>query len=159
MKFTTKSEVILIILKITLIYLYLYSNKLFNTNIKICLCTIGKNENSYIKEFVTYYKELGYNHIYLYDNNDIDNEKFEDIIYNEINKGFVTLINYRGIRGENINPQLEAYKDCYEKYNMKYDWLSFFDIDEYLELIPKTLKIHDFLSILIKDIHNAKILK
>ena len=86
------------------------------------------------KEFVVYYKELGYNYIYLYDNNNIDDEKFEGNIYNEINKGFITLINYRGIRGENINPKLEAYKNCYEKYNMKYDCHSFFDVNEYLEL-------------------------
>ena len=46
----------------------------------------------------------------------------------------------------NINPQLSAYKDCYEKYNLKYDWLSFFDIDEYLELIPKSLNIQSFLN-------------
>ena len=134
MKFTIKPEIILIVLKLTLIYLFLYSNKLFNINIKICLCTIDKNENSYIKEFVVYYKELGYNYIYLYDNNNIDDEKFEGNIYNEINKGFITLINYRGIRGENINPKLEAYKNCYEKYNMKYDCHSFFDVNEYLEL-------------------------
>ena len=51
-----------------------------------------------------YYEELDYNHIYLYDNNDINYEKFEDIIYKEINKGFCTLINYRGIRDKNINP-------------------------------------------------------
>jgi len=85
---------------------------------------------------------LGYNHIFLYDNNDINDEKFEDIIKYEIKNGFVTLINFRGIRGY-VNPQIKAYKDCYEKNNNKYEWLSFYDIDEYLQLIPSNLKIQD----------------
>ena len=123
------------------------------------MCSIGKNENLYIKEFISYYKKLGYNKIFLYDNNDIDEERFEDVLKNEINKGFVSLINYRGFRGSNINPQLNAYKDCYEKNNLKYDWLSFFDIDEYLELIPSSLKINNFLNILIKDMLIVKMSK
>ena len=100
---------------------------------------------------------MGYNHIYLYDNNDINEERFDDIIKDEINKGFVSLIDYRGVRGSNVNPQITAYKDCYEKNNKKYDWLSFYDIDEYLQLIPSHLKIQIFLNIKIKDFIIAKI--
>ena len=113
---------------------------------KVCLCVIGKNENLYIREFIDYYKNLGYNHIYLYDNNDINDEKFDDVIKDEIDNGFVSLIDYRGYRGIHIYPQLDAYRDCYEKNNKKYDWLSFFDIDEYLQLIPSYLKIQNFLG-------------
>ena len=36
---------------------------------KVCLCTLGKQENRYIREFVSYYKKLGVDKIYLYDNN------------------------------------------------------------------------------------------
>lgn len=129
------------------IYIKFYLNSgIFK--LKVCLCVIGKNENLYINEFIDYYKNLGYNHIYLYDNNDINDEKFEDVIKNEIDNGFVSLIDYRGYNGININPQLNAYKDCYKKNNKKWDWLSFFDVDEYLQLIPLNLKIHDFLGIL-----------
>ena len=42
---------------------------------KICVCTLAKNENRYIKEFVEHYKKYGVDKIYLYDNNDIDGEK------------------------------------------------------------------------------------
>ena len=52
-----------------------------------------------------------------------------------------------GYRGINIYPQLEAYRDCYKKNNKKYDWISFFDVDEYLKLILSNLKIQQFLSI------------
>ena len=59
--------------------------------IKACLCVIGKNENLYVKEFVTYYKNLGYNHIYIYDNNDVNGERFEDVLDDEIKSNFVTI--------------------------------------------------------------------
>ena len=84
---------------------------------RICLCTVGKKENLYVKEFVNYYKQLGYSHIYIYDNNDVDGEKFEDVLQDEINSNFVTIINYRGIVGK----MCRAYEDCYEKNNKNYD--------------------------------------
>ena len=49
-------------------------------NIKICICTLGKDENKYIKEFVDYYKNYGVDKIILNDNNDIEGERFEEVI-------------------------------------------------------------------------------
>ena len=115
-----------------------------NKKFKICLCVIGKNENFYIKEFINYYKKIGYNHIFLYDNNDINDERFEDVINNEIKEKFVSIINFRGYRGKSINPQLIAYHDCYEKNNKQFNWLSFFDIDEYLEFNSSVYKLEKF---------------
>ena len=104
---------------------------------------ICKLENLYIQEYIDHYKKLGYNHIYLYDNNDFDGERFEDVIQKEIDEGFISIINYRG---DIEKPQFRAYIDCYEKNNKNYDWLSFFDIDEFLELRPKNIKIQEFLN-------------
>ena len=145
LKLIKKYKILFILIIIFLYYLIFFiTSQIFK--LKVCLCIIGKNENLYINEFIDYYKNIGYNHIYLYDNNDINDEKFEDEIKDEINNGFVSLIDYRGYRGININPQLNAYKDCYKKNNKKYHWLSFFDIDEYLQLVPADLKIQQFLS-------------
>ena len=115
-----------------------------NNKTKVCLCAIGKNENLYIKEFVTYYKNLGYDHIFLYDNNDENGQRFEDVIQEEINENFVSIINYRGYRGDNNNPQFKAYYDCYQKNNKAFNWLSFFDIDEYLYINYTNITIQDF---------------
>ena len=71
-----------------IINVYKYK-KIINTK-KVCLCVIGKNENLYIQEFINYYNKLGYNHIFLYDNNDINDERFYDVIKNE--KDFVSVI-------------------------------------------------------------------
>jgi len=114
--------------------------------LKICLCAIGKNENLYVKEFVSHYIKLGYNKIIIYDNNEVYGERFEDVIKKEIYKGYVDIINFRGFRGKDNKPQFDAYKDCYEKYHHKFDWLSFFDFDEFLELKPNNIKIQEFLN-------------
>jgi len=122
--------------------------------LKVCLCVIGKIENRYVKEFVEHYKKIGYNKIFIYDNNEINDEKFEDIIQNEIDKGFVSIINYRGLKAR----QIHSYKDCYKNNNKNYDWLSFFDFDEYLVLNPPFTKIQDYLGIKkFKKCQNIKI--
>ena len=91
-----------------------YNNYKNNASIKVGLCMICKLENLYIQEFIDYYKKLGYNHIFIYDNNEINGERFEDVIQNEIDKGFVSIINYRG---DKEKPQFRAFIDCYEKNN------------------------------------------
>ena len=108
------------------------NNETIKNVIKICLCAIGKKENLYINEYINHYKKIGYSHIYLYDNNEIGDEKFEDIINETLINTFVTIIDYRELKGKHNYRQIEAYKDCYEKYNKLYDWLSFFDLDEFL---------------------------
>ena len=111
--------------------------------LKVCLCVIGKRENRYVKEFAEHYKKIGYNKIFLYDNNEINDEKFEDVIQDEIDKGFISIINLRGLKSR----QFYSYKNCYKNNNKKYDWLSFFDFDEFLELNPTFNKIQDYLGI------------
>ena len=135
---------------------YIYDKKLSTSTayLKVCLCVIGKKENLYVKEFVNHYIKLGYNKIFIYDNNDINDERFEDIIQEEIDKGFVSILNYRGFKSPQ---QLSSYKDCYEKYNLTYNWLSFFDFDEFLELKPKNIKIQNFLNN--KRFHNCQNIK
>ena len=116
--------------------------------IKACLCVIGKNENLYVKEFVTYYKNLGYNHIYIYDNNDVNGERFEDVLDDEIKSNFVTIKHYRGKSALHIQrgPQCMAFRHCYDSHRREYDWLSFFDFDEFLEVRPKARSIQEFLG-------------
>ena len=92
---------------------------------KVCLCVIGKKENLYINEYINHYKKLGYRHIFLYDNNDINEEKFEDVLKREIKYGFVSIINYRGYRGKLNHPQFDAYYDCYEKNKKNYSMINF----------------------------------
>jgi len=98
--------------------------------IKVCVCTAVKIENRYIREFVEHYKNYNVDKIYLYDNNNIDGERFEAVINDYIENGFVQLVNYRG----KIRVLMEMMNDCYKKNYRYYDWLIFFEIDEYIFL-------------------------
>ena len=109
-----------------------------NKNVRVCLCSPGKKENKYIKEFVEHYKKYGVDKIYLYDNNDIDGEHFEDIINNYVKSGFVEIVNFRG----KIRALYPMMNDCYRNNYMKYDWLIFFEIDEYIHLKNKDVKTY-----------------
>lgn len=121
-----------------------FSVKIQDNNMKVLLCTIAKNENKYIKEFVDWYKELGFTNICLFDNNDKDGEHFEDVIGEEIKSGFVILKDYRGRK----ICQFDAYEECYYTYNSQYDWIAFFDADEFLELDKKSFRnVGEYLSL------------
>ena len=41
---------------------------------------MGKKENLYVEEFVHYYRKLGINKIFIYDDNDVNTEKIRDVI-------------------------------------------------------------------------------
>ena len=98
--------------------------------LKVCLCTIGKNENEYAIEFINYYKNYSIDKIFIYDNNDIEGERFESILNNYIKDKFVEIINYRGKN----KIQLKYMNDCYQKNFQKFDWLLFYDMDEFIHL-------------------------
>ena len=84
----------------------------------------------YAKEFIEYYKNLRVNKIFLYDNNEKDDEKFETVIEDYIKKGYVEIIDIRGI----VAPQIMAMEDCRKRNYLKFDWLIFYDMDEFLFL-------------------------
>ena len=72
-------------------------------------------ENLYIKEFITHYRNYGVNKIFIYDNNDINGERFEDVINEHIESGFVEVINVRG----KIRYQKPALQNCLDNNYLK----------------------------------------
>lgn len=108
---------------------------------KVVLCAIAKNENNYIREWVKYHLKLGFDQIYLYDNNDINGEHFEDVIADYINDERVIVLDIRGER----KAQIKAYNDFYNTYAKLYDWVAFWDIDEFL-VLDSNSSIQDFIS-------------
>ena len=117
--------IIFIITYFIFIYIKLYQNKR-----KVCICTIGKKENLYAREYVEYYKNKGIDKIFIYDNNDKNDERFDIILKDYIENGFVEIIDYRG----EFSPQIKSMEDC-RKNNYKYfDWLIFVDMDEFIFL-------------------------
>ena len=99
-------------------------------NTKICMCTPVKNENRYIKEYVEHHKEYGVDKIFIYDNNNIDGERLEEVIGEYIKKGFVEVFDYRGKK----TPLYKIMNDCYQKNYQIFDWIIFFEVDEHIHL-------------------------
>lgn len=102
------------------------------------VCAVAKNENLYINEWANYYLNLGFSHIYLYDNNDKNTPYVGDFIDNNI-KNKITIIDKRGIHEHAL--QHKIYDEFYKKYT--FDWCLYCDIDEFLIGINN---INDFLS-------------
>ena len=71
-----------------------------NFIMKTLLCCIGRRENQHIREFVEWYKKLGFTNIVLYDNNYDGEEDFHDAIGDYIDDGYVILKDYTR---ENVN--------------------------------------------------------
>lgn len=108
---------------------------------KLAICAIEKLENLYLREWVEYYYNMGIDNIILYDNNDLDGEYPHWVIGDYISNGFVK---YENVRGKH-RYQLDAYNDCYLKYNKDYEWIGFLDIDEFWYL-NDSLRIKDFFN-------------
>ena len=102
---------------------------------------ILKEENLYIKEYIDYYKKMGVKKFFIYDNNNINGEKLDNILHNEIILKTVKIINVRGKKTYQIN----SYNNCISINRNKYDWLMFFDVDEFL-YIENNQNLDEFLS-------------
>ena len=81
-----------------------------NKNIKVALCTMGKKENLYVKEFVGYYLLLGVDHLFIYDNNEPFTEKTRDVLDNKYEEKITIYETYN----LNISSQSQAFTDCYK---------------------------------------------
>ena len=92
----------------------------------IALCCIGRRENRYAREFVAHYQRIGFDKIFICDNNCSGEERFEEVVGDYIEKGFVQVLNYRDMPGI----QCKAYSDVYKKYGKQFKWIAFFDFDE-----------------------------
>lgn len=108
---------------------------------KVLLCCIARLENRYIREFVEHYKKIGVDNICLYDNNFDGEEDFNDVIFDYIESGFVILHDFRNRK----YAQFDSYNHCYVNYRNEYDWVMFFDIDEFL-ILRNHQTIKEFLS-------------
>ena len=95
---------------------------------KTALVAIGRRENQYAREWVSHHLALGFDHIYIYDNNHDGEERFETVLGDFVAENHVTIIDYRNRE----KAQRSAYNDAYQRLSAEYDWIAFFDFDEFL---------------------------
>jgi hypothetical protein len=97
---------------------------------KIALVCIAKNEDPYIQEWIKYNLKLGFDKIFIYQNNWRFNTQQNNVILLECD-------------GEAM--QMPAYNHFIANYSENYQWTAFFDVDEFL-VLHKHNNIKDFLK-------------
>lgn len=98
-----------------------YSEKKYH----VSLCTIFKDEEPYLKEWIEFHRIIGIDHFYMYNNNSSDDG--ERVLKPYIDMGIVSLISW-----PQNQAQLEAYKNGCERARGETEWLGFIDIDEFI---------------------------
>ena len=105
---------------------------------RVVICAMAKNEHLYINEWVKHYLSIGFDKIYLFDNDEENKEYIGDYI----DKSFlpqVEIINIRGQKKEHL--QHDIYTNFYNTHS--FDWCLFCDVDEFLMGVNN---IKDFLA-------------
>lgn len=107
----------------------------------LSLCAIVKNEAPYLPEWIEFYKLVGVEKFYIYDNESSDNTK--EVLKPYIDTGDV-VYTYQPGQAQ----QLVAYNDAVKKYKNETKWLGFFDLDEFVmplstKTIPEFLKDYE----------------
>lgn len=96
----------------------------------IAICSIMRDENvTDVKEWLEYYQWLGVDHVFLTDNDSKDSNSIENTLKNAFPSDFLTF------RTEQTpKAQLKAYAWCASEHREDFNWMAFFDVDEYLLL-------------------------
>ena len=107
----------------------------------LSLCAIVKNEAPYLPEWIEFYKLVGVEKFYIYDNESSDNTK--EVLAPYIDAGDV-VYTYQPGQAQ----QVVAYNDAVKKYKNETKWMGFFDLDEFVmplstETIPEFLKDYE----------------
>lgn len=106
----------------------------------IVVCCIAKHENDYITEWVNHYINLGFDYIYIFDNNEDNYPDLKSIP--EIQKNLNKKVFIEKFKDTN-QPQLKAYEFFYNTKN--FDWVGYFDCDEFL-FLKKHKDIHEYIN-------------
>jgi hypothetical protein len=86
---------------------------------KVALVCIAKSEDFYIDEWIKYYKKIGFDDIFIYQNDWRWSGSSENVHKFEF---------------DGPVKQQESYDAFIRDHNDKYDWAAFFDVDEFLVL-------------------------
>lgn len=111
--------------------------------IKSAVVLFVKNERHDIMGWISWYVELGFDHIFIYDDHSTDGT-YE--ICQSASKVFSLTVEKSDLNeGNFFYRQRNSYLSACLKYSDDFDWIAFLDADEYL-FIDNHIKINDFLS-------------
>ena len=110
------------------------------------VCTLVKNEQRFVREWVEHYLSIGFNKLYIFEDFDSNThkEQLQDFIDNDsviltpLSSGSVPIDKVSRRYGTNLQYRLFDwfFKEC-KSGNIEADWVGFFDVDEFIEFRNK----------------------
>lgn len=93
----------------------------------VIIVMICKNESRYLREFIDYHLGIGFDRIVIGDNNDVNGERYEELLKDYITDGKVQLIDLRGKQGFQ-----KIFYNNLKNWGITYKWAAFIDTDEFI---------------------------
>lgn len=144
-------EILIILILIIIVYMntvIINNNENFNNINKkydTAIMTIFKNEHPYMKEWLDHHISQGFNHIYLYCND--ENMHKYHYLEDEKYKGYITLIDWVNKKNIGRNTvQKQAYSDCVTNHSHDCQFLIMIDLDEFIVPTNKNITFSDFIK-------------
>lgn len=108
---------------------------------KYSVVVCARWEDDYIYEWLTYYRAIGFDHVYLYCNDDEPFGLYEKIMpFLAEGDPFVTFVFWN-----EVGAQFDMYFDFLSRFKHETEYVSFLDVDEFLRL-PSFRTIGNFLN-------------
>lgn len=117
------------------------------TKHRYAICACARWETPYIVEWLSYYREIGFDHVYLYCNDDDPGPFYEAVL--PFMQGAAPFVTFR--HHPHQGQQLEMYAHFAAHGLEETEWVGFFDIDEFLRL-PPGLTIAQFMGRFIPEV-------
>lgn len=108
---------------------------------KFAIAACARWESEFIVEWVNYYQMVGYDHIYLYCNDDTPHALYEKVLPFLIGDHPYVTFHFYPFLGQHRDMMLHFV----DNYLDEVEWISFFDIDEFLRL-PREQSIDGFMQ-------------
>jgi glycosyltransferase involved in cell wall biosynthesis len=100
-------------------------------------CLLFKDSAWYLDEWIRFHLTVGFDHLYLYDNDSSDD--YESVIRPFVGRGKVTPHKWPG-----IGQQMNVFQNCLDTYRGSARWIAFIDDDEFLFPVEKD-NLHEIL--------------
>jgi hypothetical protein len=95
---------------------------------RLALCTVHRNEESYLPEWIAYHLSVGVEHFFVYDNDSA--RPTSEALRAFIDRGVVTVTPF-----EAFPTLVPSYEDCLQRFGPLCRWIGFCDCDEFF--VPK----------------------
>ena len=110
-----------------------------------CIIATARNEGIYLLEWIAYHKSLGFEHFFLYSNNNDDGS--DSLLSALADAGVVTWLDNQVV--QHVSPQLKAYAHAFNLLPdvLDYEWALVIDADEFLVLDTNRFQtVSDYLA-------------